>query len=85
MEDLIRVIKSIGFKEVVKNSGRFNYGRWRIYIRFIDYELTYSDYNPDPLETVEITHKNIQFHDREILKNYFAVEMRENKLNQLGI
>jgi len=42
MEDLIREIKSIGFEEVVKNSGRFNYGRWRIYIRFIDYELTYS-------------------------------------------
>ena len=84
MKDFIEKIEKIGFKEVFNN--RYKYGLWRIDITGKScWHLTYSDGNPDPLNRVEVTHGFIPFYDRAILKKYFASELREISLTQLGI
>ena len=84
MKDFIEKIKKIGFKRVFNN--RYKYGSWRIdFTGEGCWHLTYSDGNPDPLKRVEVTHGFIPFDDRAILKKYFASELREITLSQLGI
>ena len=84
MKDFIEKIKKIGFKRVFNN--RYKYGLWRIDITGEScWHLTYSDGNPDPLNRVEVTHGFIPFDDRDMLKKYFASELREISLTQLGI
>jgi hypothetical protein len=85
MKDFIEKIEKIGFKEVINNR-RYKYGLWRIDITTKScWHLTYSDGNPDPLNRVEVTHGYITFDDKDMLKNYFAAELREISLTQLGI
>jgi len=89
MKDFIEKIEKIGFKEVIKNI-RYKYGHWTIDINwlldnFIDWQLTYSDLNPDITKRVETTHLSIHFDDSIILKKYFKQELRELSLNKLGI
>ena len=84
MKDFIEKIEKIGFEEVFNN--RYKYGLWRIDITDKScWHLTYRDGNPDPLKEVEVSHVFIPFYDRAILKKYFASELREITLNQLGI
>ena len=84
MKDFIEKIEKIGFKRVFNN--RYKYGLWRIDITGKScWHLTYSDGNPDPLNRVEVTHGFIPFDDRDMLKKYFASELREVSLTQLGI
>lgn len=50
------------------------------------WHLTYSDGNPDPLKRVEVlVHGFISFDDKDMLKKYFASELREISLAKLGI
>ena len=84
MKDFIEKIEKIGFKRVFNN--RYKYGLWRIDITGKScWHLTYSDGNPDPLNRVEVTHGFIHFDDKDILKKYFSLELREISLGQLGI
>ena len=97
MEDFVKIIEKIGFKEVIGDMFNkppdntkiyYKSGNWRIDIRilsdrFIDWDLTYSDHNPNPLDRVEITHLNIPLDDRRTLKKYFISEMRDIKLDIL--
>jgi hypothetical protein len=84
MKDFIEKIENIGFKEIFNN--RYKYGLWRIDITGKScWHLTYIDGNPDPLNRVEVTHGFIPFDDKDILKKYFAAELREEKVCQLGI
>ena len=91
MKDFIEKIEKIGFKRVFNN--RYKYGLWRIditgksvpLVTYYCWHLTYSDGNPDPLNRVEVTHGFIPFDDRDMLKKYFASELREISLTQLGI
>ena len=92
MKDFIEKIEKIGFKEIFNNNpwnisnNGYKYGRWRIDITGeICWHLTYKDGNPDPLNRVEVTHGFISFDDNDILKKYFAAELREIMLDQLGI
>lgn len=84
MKDFIEKIEKIGFKEIMNR--RYKYGLWRIDITGKScWHLTYMDGNPDILKRVEVVHGFIPFDDKDILKNYFASELREITLNQLGI
>jgi hypothetical protein len=88
MKDFIEKIEKIGFEEVIRhyNNRLYIYGRWEIHITGeICWNLTYEDSNPDPLNRVEVTHGFISFDDNDILKKYFAAELREIMLDQLGI
>lgn len=100
MEDFVKLIGKIGFKEFTEiiymrtgdifNKIYYKCGNWRIDIRilsdrFIDWDLTYSDHNPNPLDRVEVTHLSIPFDDRSVLKKYFTTEIRELRLNEIGI
>lgn len=74
MKDFIEKIEKIGFNRVFNN--RYKYGLWRIDITGKScWHLTYS----------EVTHGFIPFDDRDMLKKYFASELREISLTQLGI
>jgi hypothetical protein len=85
MKDFIEKIEKIGFKEFIQYQ-LYKYGRWEIDITGeICWNLTYKDGNPDPLNRVEVTHGFIHFDDNDILKKYFAAELREIMLDQLGI
>ena len=85
LKDFIEKIKKIGFEEFFKDR-QYKYGRWRIDITDKScWHLTYRDGNPDPLKEVEVTHVSIPFYDRAILNKYFASELREIVLDQLGI
>lgn len=85
MKDFIEKIEKIGFKEFIQYR-LYKYGRWEIDITGeICWNLTHSDGNPDPLNRVEVTHGFISFDDNDILKKYFAAELREIMLDQLGI
>ena len=84
MKDFIEKIEKIGFKRVFNN--RYKYGLWRIDVTGKScWHLTYSDGNPDPLKEVEVSHVFIPFYDRAILKKYFTTEIRELRLNEIGI
>jgi hypothetical protein len=89
MKDFIEKIEKIGFKREFINvllHRVYKYGRWRIDITAEScWHLTYKDGNPDPLNRVEVTHEFISFDDNDILKKYFAAELREIMLDQLGI
>lgn len=85
MKDFIEKIEKIGFKEVIQDR-RYKYGLWRIDITGKScWHLTQMDANPDILKRVEAHHGFIPFDDKEILKKYFASELREISLGQLGI
>jgi hypothetical protein len=86
-EEFIKIIESIGFKEVTKNT-RYKYKNWKIGImcdsfKKICWSLTYSDGNPDPLNKVEVTHTFIPINEYKILQKYFKSELREVKLNEI--
>jgi hypothetical protein len=91
MKDFIEKIEKIGFKEIMNR--RYKYGLWRIDIAGKScWQLTYTpefasklDGNPDILKRVETHHGFIPFDDKEIIKKYFASELREISLGQLGI
>jgi len=90
MKDFIEKIKKIGFEEVFKDR-QYKYGLWRIDITETEikpgkrWHLTYRDGNPDPLKEVGVSHVSIPFYDRAILKKYFTTEIRELRLNEIGI
>lgn len=84
MKDFIEKIEKIGFKEIMNR--RYKYDLWRIDITGKScWHLTYSDGNPDPLKRVEVVHGFIPFDDKDMLKKYFASELREISLAHLGI
>lgn len=86
MEDFVKLIEKIGFKEEYNPEYKYLYknGLWRIdIIKEEFWQLTYSDHNPNPLDRVEVTHLNIPFDDRRILKKYFISEIRDIKLDIL--
>jgi len=94
-EEFIKIIESIGFKEVTKNI-RYKYNNWKIDItsRITGglpekitsdncWHITYTDGNPDPLKRVEVTHTFIPIQEHKILQKYFKSELREVKLNEI--
>lgn len=86
-EEFIKIIESIGFKEVTKNM-RYKYNNWKIGImsdsfKKMCWSLTYSDGNPDPLKRIDVSHAFIPIQEHKILQKYFKSELREVKLNEI--
>ena len=85
MKEFIKIIESIGF---VKGRSWWTlpngYGtEWVIEI-VMPSEWTLS-YNTNLFHRWEIKHTSIPFDDRKILNKYFKAQLRESKLNELGI
>ena len=91
MKDLIETIESIGFRELDIDFGSkvFEHENWMIIIHDGHWELAYqnsqSGWPVSVVGPVIVAHTPIPFDDRKILHKYFSRELREEKLNELGI
>lgn len=83
LEQLIQIIKLIGFQYIGLETPNliFKYDNWVIFIQNEHWELRYSILN----DGTGASHINIPFNDRKILTKYFNTQLREIKLNELGI
>lgn len=91
MKELIETIESIGFRELDIDFGSkvFEHENWMIIIHDGHWELAYqnsqSGWPVSVVGPVIVAHTLIPFDDRKILHKYFSRELREEKLNELGI
>ena len=91
MKEFIKIIESIGFNygldnimynTLIGNDGcYYTYNNWVIFIQDKHWELRYQHSKTG----VSVAHTRIPFDDRKILNKYFKAQLRESKLNELGI
>jgi len=91
MKEFIKIIESIGFNygldnimynNLIENAVcYYTYNNWAIFIQDKHWELRYMQSK----NGVSVAHTRIPFDDRKILNKYFKAQLREIKLNELGI
>lgn len=82
MKEFIKIIESIGFVKGERWWTLSNtYNNWAIFIQDKHWELRYMHSK----NGVSVSHTHIPFDDRKILNKYFKAQLRESKLNELGI